>query len=96
LKIHQASDEHSGENLAVMRAMFAPLPLQVFRYRRASELAPKVTNPPSRIFASCSRNGWRGDFGCFPRVPLDASVMLRMDSNCWAIGVSIPQRPGPD
>jgi len=64
LKIHQASDGHSGENLGVVPGMFELLQLQVSRYRCARRLSPKATHLASPIFANFSLYGRRGDIGC--------------------------------
>ena len=56
LKTHQVSDEHSGENLGVVREMFGPRQPQVSHFKCARELSPMATHPPSLTFASFSTN----------------------------------------
>jgi hypothetical protein len=96
LKIHRASDEHSGDNLGVVREMFEPQPLQVSHCRCASALSPKSTHPPSLIFASFSPKPSAQRFR-LPHAAQSAYAIERTDDVCEcfsAIGASILQLPG--
>ena len=96
LKIHRASDEHSGENLSAVREMCGRL--QASHCKCASELSPKETRPLSLIFASCSPERSARRFQLRARhsryMHFNAFMMLRTRSNRGAIGASIPQLPG--